>query len=314
MKRKRFPVSKLFFMIVFFFTQIMGQIGEEYQTIEDIEEEWQGYTTFQKDELMGFCDFLFSEEYYERAILAYFKFLFLYPDDELLSIVYYKIARSYEELGNYKLATEYYQRVQRKVTPNTSEYITSEYRIIYLSLLTDQYDTVYERSSNLNDPYMLIFQGYAHFSQLQWDEAKESFQLASEYFDDDEYKEVLILLMNTCDEVRDLPLKSKVLAGLSGIFPGGGRIYLCDWIPFAGTMVTTGGLGFQITFGSSRTIIKLISGFSLVATYLMNIWGTIGDVDYFNNQRVLRYVEETKSRLGPEIFMDFREPEYLTLE
>ena len=292
----------------------MGQIGEEYQTIEDIEEEWQGYTTFQKDELMGFCDFLFSEEYYERAILAYFKFLFLYPDDELLSIVYYKIARSYEELGNYKLATDYYQRVQREVTPNTSEYMASEYRIVYLSLLTDQYDTVYERSSNLNDPYMLIFQGYAHFSQLQWDEAKESFQLASEYFDDDEYKEVLILLMNTCDEVRDLPLKSKVLAGLSGIFPGGGRIYLCDWIPFAGTMVTTGGLGFQITFGSSRTIIKLISGFSLVATYLMNIWGTIGDVDYFNNQRVLRYVEETKSRLGPEIFMDFREPEYLTLE
>jgi len=314
MKRKRFPVSKLFFMIVFFLTQMMGQIGEEYQTIEDIEEEWQGYTTFQKDELMGFCDFLFSEEYYERAILAYFKFLFLYPDDELLSIVYYKIARSYEELGNYKLATDYYQRVQREVTPNTSEYMASEYRIVYLSLLTDQYDTVYERSSNLNDPYMLIFQGYAHFSQLQWDEAKESFQLASEYFDDDEYKEVLILLMNTCDEVRDLPLKSKVLAGLSGIFPGGGRIYLCDWIPFAGTMVTTGGLGFQITFGSSRTIIKLISGFSLVATYLMNIWGTIGDVDYFNNQRVLRYVEETKSRLGPEIFMDFREPEYLTLE
>ena len=314
MKRKRFPVSKLFFMIVFFLTQMMGQIGEEYQTIEDIEEEWQGYTTFQKDELMGFCDFLFSEEYYERAILAYFKFLFLYPDDELLSIVYYKIARSYEELGNYKLATDYYQRVQREVTPNTSEYMASEYRIVYLSLLTDQYDTVYERSSNLNDPYMLIFRGYAHFSQLQWDKAKESFQLASEYIDDDEYKEVLILLMNTCDEVRDLPLKSKVLAGLSGIFPGGGRIYLCDWIPFAGTMVTTGGLGFQITFGSSRTIIKLISGFSLVATYLMNIWGTIGDVDYFNNQRVLRYVEETKSRLGPEIFMDFREPEYLTLE
>lgn len=292
----------------------MGQIGGEYQTIEDIEEEWQGYTTFQKDELMGFCDFLFAEEYYERAILAYFKFLFLYPDDKLLSIVYYKIARSYEELGNYKLATEYYQRVQREVTPNTSEYITSEYRIIYLSLLTSQYDTVYERSSNLNDPYMLIFRGYAQFSQLRWDEAKESFQLASEYFDDDEYKEVLILLMNTCDEVRELPLKSKVLAGLSGIFPGGGRIYLCDWIPFAGTVATTTGLGFQITFGSSRTIIKLISGFSFVATYLMNFWGTIGDVDFFNHQRVLRYVEETKSRLGPEIFMDFREPEYLTLE
>jgi hypothetical protein len=43
---------------------------KEYHSVEEIEREWEEYTSFQRDELLSFCDFLFQEEYYERTILA----------------------------------------------------------------------------------------------------------------------------------------------------------------------------------------------------------------------------------------------------
>ena len=53
-------------------------------TIKEIECQWKVYTSFQKEELLNFSDFLFDEGYYERAMLAYFRYAFRYPEDPLI--------------------------------------------------------------------------------------------------------------------------------------------------------------------------------------------------------------------------------------
>ncbi|MFQ6616975.1 MAG: tol-pal system YbgF family protein [Fidelibacterota bacterium] len=101
------------------FQLLFGQ--ETRRSVQDIERQWKEYTSFQKHELISFCDFLFDQGYYERAILTGFRFVFLYPEDDRIPAVYYWIARSYEETGNYDLAVEYYRQVQSEVDPASTE-------------------------------------------------------------------------------------------------------------------------------------------------------------------------------------------------
>ena len=57
--------------------------SQPYRHTDDIKKEWQDYTAFQKQELLSFCDFLSEEGFHDRALLAYFQFLYRYPGDPL---------------------------------------------------------------------------------------------------------------------------------------------------------------------------------------------------------------------------------------
>ena len=72
-----------------------------YHSVEDIQTEWTGYTSYQKEEMVSFCDFLFKEGYYERCLLTSFQLLYKFPDDPIISTVQYNIARCYEEMENF---------------------------------------------------------------------------------------------------------------------------------------------------------------------------------------------------------------------
>ena len=59
---------------------------ENYRSVEQIETEWGEHTTYQRDEMLSFCDFLFNEEYYERCLISCFQFLYRLPDDPLVGL------------------------------------------------------------------------------------------------------------------------------------------------------------------------------------------------------------------------------------
>ncbi len=303
----RLPVIFLPFLIFALLQSAKGQ--KEYHSVEEIEREWEEYTSFQRDELLSFCDFLFQEEYYERTILACFRYTFLYPEDEIIPLVYYKIARSYEEMGKIELAEEYFQQVQSMVLPNSLEYSAADYRLTFLSLQKGDYLAVHEALSNDSlDPYFIVFDGYANFMELKWAEAKEDFQLCQQRFKTQKYDRLLKRLIRGCEDASDLPVKNRSLAGILSVLPGGGRVYLGDWIPATGTFIASVGLGLRLMDVNWRFF--AFGGF--IAVYGGSIWGSISDVDFANRQTIVKYAKWLDRRFGPENFLDFPEPDILS--
>nr|AGO88039.1 hypothetical protein [uncultured bacterium 122006-I05] len=284
-----------------------------YGTVADLEEQWKEYTGYQKEELTSFCDFLFDQGYYEKCVVACFRYLFLYPDDLLTPNVYYKIARSYEEQGKYVLATDYFNKAQNEVQPNSSEFRATRYRLIYLNLMQGDYDTVYTMVGSTQDPYLITLDGYAKFNDLQFEEAKKRFDQARRIFDSKEHRRNLTVLMKACDNVEKLPNRDPVRTGLFGIFPGGGRVYLQDWIPAVGTFASMTGLTIQFFAGGPTVIAKWVPRITLVGLYGGSIWGSVKGIEFANREREIRYTKRVQSRYGPGLFLDFPEPVSLTV-
>ena len=60
---------------------LIGQ--ENYRSVDQIKSEWSEHTTYQRDEMISFCDFLFNEGHYERSLIACLQFLYRYPEDQM---------------------------------------------------------------------------------------------------------------------------------------------------------------------------------------------------------------------------------------
>ena len=302
-------LKKFFFSLIMLVVALSPLSAQTtYGTVADLEEQWKKYTSYQKEELSSFCDFLFEQGYYERCVVACFRYLFLYPDDPLTPNVYYKIARSYEEQGKYKLATNYYSKSQNEVQPNSSEFRATKYRLIYLNLMQGDYDTVYTMVGSTKDPYLITLDGYAKFNDLKFDESKGRFDQARRIFKSKEHRRNLTVLMKACDNVEKLPNRDPLKTGLFGIFPGGGRVYLQDWIPAVGTFASTTGLAIQFFYGGPTVITEWFPRIALVGLYGGSIWGSMKGIEFANREREIRYTKRVQEKYGPGLFLDFPEP------
>ena len=86
-------------MIFFLLAQLFAQ-KDIYRNVEAIEKEWKGYTSYQKEEALSFCDFLFKQGYYDRCLINAFQALYKFSDDDIVSVLNYYIGRCYEEMLN----------------------------------------------------------------------------------------------------------------------------------------------------------------------------------------------------------------------
>ena len=64
LRQPRVIITFLFFVCVV--------CGQNFRSVDDIKDDWQDHTTFQKHELLSFCDFLIDGGHYERALLSLF--------------------------------------------------------------------------------------------------------------------------------------------------------------------------------------------------------------------------------------------------
>ncbi len=205
-------------------TVMFGQV--KYRSVDEVREEWQDYTSFQKQELVSFSNFLFSEGFYERALLGYFQYLYKYPGDPLEFAAYYKIAQSYEFMGKPDLALNYYQRIIDKAEPNSYEAQAADYKITYLSLKANDFENVLNRTAGSEDPYDMVFRGYVHMHQLEWIPARQSFKSAEAAFDHRHYSKLIRPMYKAINKAINAPLKKRMPALLSSLVPGGGHVYL----------------------------------------------------------------------------------------
>lgn len=221
------------------FASVLSAQDPPYRRTDDIKLEWQDYTSFQKQELLSFCDFLTEEGFHDRALLAYFQFLYRYPGDPLEASVYYRIAQSYEYTSNPALARTYYDRVLSEADSSSVEFRAAEYKMHSLSLMEGDYDRILVETEHSEDPYDLTFRGYAYFHKLDWLSARQSFLAAEEKFDHQHYSDMLAPVFQAVDNAAAVEPKNRWISLAAAFIPGGGHAYLKQWESASGSLIST---------------------------------------------------------------------------
>lgn len=222
--RKKNKQILLFFLFCIIYSQ-----NDIYRDVEDVKKEWEGYTSYQKEEMFSFCDFLFQEGHYERCLLNAFQLLFKFPNDKYLANVQYYIARCYEELNNYKLAKRYYSKILNSEISDSIIYKASMYRNLYIKILLGESNELLKSTEIGNDPYVMTFRGYAQIQNMNWEEARASFISAQSLFNHEHYNNLMTPIYRAIENVNDIPRHNKYFILLtSALFPGGGQFILGD--------------------------------------------------------------------------------------
>ena len=216
-------------IFAFLFSIVLCQ-NNIYRSVDEVQYEWTSYTSFQKEEMVSFCDFLFNEGYYERCLLSSFQLLYKFPNDPFIPTVNYYIARCYEEMENFELAQRYYQKIIKDNDQTSVVFKAAKYRNQYTNLLSGNTDDLLSSTQGTKDPYFLTFRGYAYMEKMNWEAARTSFISAQNNFDHPHYDELMNPLYQTIENVSKVPKHNKYIVFLSSaIFPGGGQFLLEEW-------------------------------------------------------------------------------------
>ena len=243
-------------IILFLLGQSFAQ-KDVYRNVEAIEKEWKGYTSYQKEEALSFCDFLFREGYYDRCLINAFQALYKFSDDDIVSVLNYYIGRCYEEMMNYKLANIYYQKVIKKDPKDSQSYKAAFYRSVYVKLMMDDVDDVLKiTDSTRADPYLLTFRGYSYLKKKKWEEARTSFISAQSNFSHPHYDKLITPLFQTIEEVHTIPKHNRYLIFMmSSLFPGAGQFILGNKTQGQGILSS---VGLMMLISSWTTVQSLV--------------------------------------------------------
>ncbi len=255
---------------------ISGLFGQEqYRSVEQVEAEWNDHTSFQRDELLSFCDFLFEEKLFERCLLTCFQFLYRFPDDPIRPALLYTIGRSYEEIKNYSLAQRYYRRIIDTEPKHSVTFRAAEYRDIYSDLMKGHTKKVMIKTEGSEDPYFLTFRGYSYLRDLKWEEARTIFISAEEKFDHRHYSKLMVPLYQAIENVETIPQHNRAMIALTGtIFPGGSQFMLKEWKKGQGVLVTALVLSSIIAMGQINELngsVYVASSPGLIMPYYSDI-------------------------------------------
>ena len=241
-----------------------------YRNVEAIEKEWKGYTSYQKEEALSFCDFLFKQGYYDRCLINAFQALYKFSDDDIVSVLNYYIGRCYEEMINYKLANIYYQKVIKKEPKDSQNYKAAFYRNVYVKLMMDDVDDVLEiTDSSKTDPYLLTFRGYSYLKKKKWDQARTSFISAQSNFSHPHYDKLIIPLFQAIEEVYTVPKHNRYLIFMmSSLFPGAGQFMLGNKTQGQGILSS---VGLMMLISSWTTVQGLVGSSRVVENISLSV-------------------------------------------
>ena len=211
---------------------------QDYRNVDEIKNDWQEHTVFQKHELLSFCDFLIDGGHYERALLSLFQYLYKFPGDSLEVPVLYYVARSYDLSGNHVLASRYYDEVINLTGDNDRVNKAAYYRKLLIKYYQKDYDAILEETESKTDPYLITLRAYIFLNNLDWVEARQAFLSADERFRHRHYSSLIAPIMQSIDNTAEVPMKNKWQTLAASIFPGGGRAYLQEWENAGGALAS----------------------------------------------------------------------------
>jgi len=339
LRQPRVIITFLFFVCVV--------CGQNFRTVDDIKDDWQDHTTFQKHELLSFCDFLIDGGHYERALLSLFQYLYKFPGDSLEVPVLYHIARSYDLSGNPILANRYYDQVINLADENFRVSQAANYRKLIIKYYQEDYKSVLEETDNATDPYLITLRGYIFLQELDWISARQAFLSADERFKHRYYSGLIAPIMQSIDNAAEVPMKNKWQTLAASLVPGGGRAYLREWgnaggalasfflvasLASSNTALTTSsavrnlslvdnrnawippkspssfGLPTEVTLSNTNNNLIYTPAILAASIYLGTILKTYQDVDNANQRLFRNHIDITIAKTPLESFMDFAEP------
>ena len=242
-------MKKFLIILLIFIAQTFSQ--QKYLSKEDIKNEWNEYTSFQKSELINHSNLLFNEGKYEDALLNYFQIVYLYPNDQLINAAYFKIAKCYEMLNSWDLSINYYQKIISSSESGSVNYLSSNYQRLYSLFKIGQFEDIIKSPNEDNDPYILVFKAYAFFSMLDFENAMLTFKSAEAAFDHRYYSNIIKPFYRVIETVENAPIKEKSMALVTSLFPGGGFLYLDQKESAIGSIVTSS-LIFSVLVNSNN--------------------------------------------------------------
>lgn len=339
LRQPRVIITFLFFVCVV--------CGQNFRTVDEIKDDWQDHTTFQKHELLSFCEFLFDGGHYERALLSLFQYLYKFPGDSLEVPVLYHIARSYDLSGNPILANRYYDQVINLADENFRVSQAANYRKLIIKYYQEDYKSVLEKTDNATDPYLITLRGYIFLQELDWISARQAFLSADERFKHRYYSGLIAPIMQSIDNAAEVPMKNKWQTLAASLVPGGGRAYLREWgnaggalasfflvasLASSNTALTTSspvrnlslvdnrnawippkspssfGLPTEVTLSNTNNNLIYTPAILAASIYLGTILKTYQDVDNANQRLFRNHIDITIAKTPLESFMDFAEP------
>ena len=240
------------FMKYIIYTLLSCQLISQqvYRSVEEIESEWGGYTEYQREEMIAFCDFLFKEGYYERCLISSFKLLYKLENDPLVPLIHYYIARSYEEIEGFDLSIRYYKKVLESEDSNSKIFKSSTYRIMHVKYLSGNYKEILSETDGVDDPYLLILRAYALLREKKIEESRVTLILAQSKFNHSYYNKLITPLYKTIEDiglVKNYNKYSILFYGL--LIPGGGQFLLKDYDQGKGVITTFGLLMLMTKWG-----------------------------------------------------------------
>ena len=303
----RNPNKHIFLCVLF--NLVFGQ-QDLYRSVQDIQTEWTGYTSYQKEELVSFCDFLFKEGHYERCLLTSFQLIYKFPEDPILPTINYYIARCYEEMNNYELSHRYYRKVIDVAEDSSIIAIAAARRDIYISLLAGEIEDIFIKTKDTDDPYLIVFRGYGYMKALEWENARATFISAQESFDHPHYNELMIPLYHVIENVSSVPRHNKYLVFLMGsIMPGGGQFILKEWDKGQGILTSVGLMALISYWGKVKALSgnsRFLDSEGVSIPVFKNFTGGNGNVGLTKKDKIpvdMKTVSSSFKYIGPPLFI-----------
>jgi tetratricopeptide (TPR) repeat protein len=237
-----------YFIYTFFSCQLISQ--QAYRSVEEIESEWGGYTEYQREEMIAFCDFLFKEGHYERCLISSFKLLYKLENDPVIPLIHYYIARSYEEIEGFDLSIRYYKKILDSEDLNSKIFKSATYRIMHVKYLLGDYNQILNETEGVKDPYLLILRAYSLLREKKIEESRVTFIQAQSKFNHSHYNKLITPLYKAIEDAGSVKNYNKYSILLYGLlFPGGGQFALKDYDQAKGVIATFGLLMLTTKWG-----------------------------------------------------------------
>lgn len=189
-----------------------------------------------------YADWLADSGDYYRAIGEYKKVLYFFPEYKKKPWIYFQIGRMYYLGGHYSLAIQFLTPLTNEKNEETlqmyarnwlglSHYENQNYTVSYQIF----YD-LQKKSTNEEDALdYKVYAGLSLMQQKKFDYALKEFSEIkkgipqSDYKNDPAYNAFIHKTIHDLKEINNESPPSAVYAGIFGIFPGGGYMYLRQW-------------------------------------------------------------------------------------
>jgi len=249
---------------------------------------------FSPKNILSFAEHLYQEGDYLRAAGEFQRYLFCFetipPDADS---IFFKIALCFRAGKNFQKSLDYFQGLVRDF-PQSSYLDEARYQLAYVYFLMGKYKESLDTAQNnfsliQSEKHKLKIQqlhGLNFIYQKKWLQALQHFNS----FDETSRNNPLTLILkNLAEEGKNLPHKSKFLAGLmSAIIPGTGKIYARRTADGLFSLLTIGVTSWQAYDGFRKDRTHSVKGWIYGALsaffYLGNIYGSVVAVNIYNGQ------------------------------